>query len=142
MEVTVSYDPGRRSGRTVLALAIVVALVAAVALALAGGHAAVRAHPAARAVPGARATAPGAAGVAAAYGYPLGCLIVSIARGDPEYASARLERADPCWRIGVYGVALFRREQGAWRLIAQTAATRCDVRAVPRRVLEPLGACP
>jgi hypothetical protein len=142
VEVTISYGPGRSSGRTALALAIVVALVAAIALALPGGHEPVRRHPAAHAVPESRATAPGAAGVAAAYGYPLGCLSVSIARGDPEYASARLERADPCWRIGAYGVALFRREHGTWRLIAQTAAARCERRAAPRRVLERLGACP
>src|SRR5436305_1199310 len=48
-------------------------------------------------------TARGAAGVAAAYGYPLGCMSVTIPAADRTYARADLSHAAGC--AGIIGYA-------------------------------------
>jgi hypothetical protein len=133
-EVDITVIPGPRGGSlerrlpTVRVPAVACAIVAAI-LALAGLGAAFALRGSGRAsspardhrrAPAAGARLPGPAGVAAAYSYPLACLSVTISPRDPAYATARLDRASPCWRFGDWGVAIFRRVEGAWRLVLQT----------------------
>lgn len=88
------------------------------------------------------ARAPGAAGVAAAYRYPLNCLNVTLAAGDRDYALARLDRASPCWRYGVFDDAIFHRVGGVWRLVLDAPGYRCPMRSLPSVVQLGLGLCP
>ncbi len=127
-EVEVTVIPGPRGGSLEQRLprirvpAVVCGVVATVlalaalgaAFALRGGGRTSRGLADEAAAPVAGAL-PGAAGVAAAYSYPLDCLSVTISSRDPAYATARLDRASPCWRYGDWGVAVFRRVDGAWR---------------------------
>jgi hypothetical protein len=87
----------------------------------------------------------GAAGVAAAYRYPLACLNVPISMRDPAYATASLDRASPCWRYGAWGVAVFRRVDGAWRQVRQTPSPSpspsCPGVALPFAVSTRVAAC-
>ncbi len=90
----------------------------------------------------ARAQAPGPIGVAAAYKYPLSCLIVTLAASDHDYARARLDRASPCWRYGVYQTTIFHRAGGVWRLVLNVHSYSCPVRSLPAIVEIELGVCP
>ena len=81
----------------------------------------------------------GPAGVAAAYHYPLACLSVTISLADPAYAAARLNRASPCWRYGVYATTIFHRVAGEWRLV--TSSTGCSIASIPAVVRGELGVC-
>ena len=65
------------------------------------------------------ATPPEATEIAAAYGYPLRCLQITIAAADPAYARAHLDRtsAGGCGRDRGYLNASFHRVDGTWRLI-------------------------
>ncbi len=85
--------------------------------------------------------AAGAAGVAAAYRYPLACLTVTLAVSEPAYASARLDRASPCWRYGAYTTAVFHRVGGVWRLILDAPSDSCPVAALAPAVQAQLGIC-
>ena len=85
---------------------------------------------------------PGAAGVAAAYHYPLRCLSVTTAASDRAYARAELDRASPCWRYGAYVTAIFHRADGAWRLVLDAGSYTCPVVALPRVVQAQLAVCP
>jgi hypothetical protein len=80
--------------------------------------------------------------VAAAYRYPLRCLSVTTAPGDPAYARAELDRASPCWRYGAYVTAVFHRADGAWRLVLDAGSYRCPVASLPRVVQAQLALCP
>jgi hypothetical protein len=91
-------------------------------------------------VPQARAL--GAAGVAAAYRYPVSCLVVTLAASDRAYARARLNRASPCWRYGVYDTTIFHRVDGAWRLVLNVHTYSCPVPSVPAVVQAQLAVCP
>jgi hypothetical protein len=156
-EVEVTVIPGPRGGSLEQRLprirvpAVVCGVVATVlalaalgaAFALRGGR---RTSPRARdesAAPVAGARLPGAAGVAAAYRYPLDCLSVTISAYDPAYATARLDRASPCWRYGAWGVAVFRRVDGAWRQVRQTPSPSPSCRgvALPFGVSTKVAAC-
>jgi hypothetical protein len=57
---------------------------------------------------------PGPAGVAAAYGYPLGCLRVSISAANPALARAEFDRRGSCGYLPGFATALFRRFNGEW----------------------------
>jgi hypothetical protein len=89
----------------------------------------------------ARPSAAGPAGVAAAYRYPLGCLSVTIVASDPAYASARLDRASPCWRYGVYLTAIFHRVDGVWRLALEADSSSCPTVSLPPVVRAQLAVC-
>jgi hypothetical protein len=80
----------------------------------------------------------GAAGVAAAYRYSLGCLSVTIAGG---YAAARLNRASPCWRYGVYVTTIFHRVRGVWRLVREASSRWCPPHSLPPAVRAQLAVC-
>jgi hypothetical protein len=83
----------------------------------------------------------GPVGVAAAYRYPLACLSVTIAPADPAYAAARLNRASPCWRYGVYATAIFHRVAGVWRMALETSGMSCASASIPAVVRAQLGLC-
>lgn len=95
-------------------------------------------HPDAT-VNSARASAPSR--VAAAFRYPLGCLSVTISASDPAYAAARLDRASPCWRYGVYLTAVFHRVDGVWGLVLEAASPRCPIVSLPAVVQSQLAIC-
>jgi hypothetical protein len=59
----------------------------------------------------------GPAGVAAAYGYPLRCLTITISAASPDYARAHVDRARGCARYHGYVNASFHRIGGTWRLV-------------------------
>lgn len=83
-----------------------------------------------------------AAAIAAAYHYPRACLNVTIAAGDPSYARARLDRASPCWRYGVYVTAIFHRVGGAWQQVLDANSYPCPVSWLPPVVQTQLSVCP
>jgi len=120
-----------------LALIVVVVGVGGVAIgALRGGRTGASSGAV---VAGARAAGP--AGVAAAYRYPLDCLGVTISATDPAYASARLDRASPCWRYGAYVTAIFHRVNGVWHLALKAASSSCRAVSLPAAVLAQLAIC-
>lgn len=86
--------------------------------------------------------AAGPAGVAAAYGYPLSCLAVTIAPHDPRYARADYNRAVPCGRYGGYGTAIFHRVDGVWVRALDATSYACPVRSLPTVVQVELAVCP
>ncbi len=55
--------------------------------------------------------------MAAAFGYPLRCLRVTISAGDPVYARAHVDHSAACARYHGYLNASFHRIDGTWRLI-------------------------
>lgn len=59
------------------------------------------------------------AAIAAAFGYryPLRCLTVAIAAGEPDYARAEVDRTNGCRRYHGYVDATFHRVDGTWRLV-------------------------
>ena len=84
----------------------------------------------------------GPAGVAAAYGYPLRCLSVTISSGYPAYARADFNRALQCGRYHGYATAIFHRAGGAWRPVLDTIAYSCPVGSLPAAVQADLAVCP
>jgi hypothetical protein len=136
VQITVIAPPRKRraDARLVMAVLVTVALASVMLTLLPSDH---QASPSS-----ARASAPGTAGVAAAYDYPRACLTVAIAAHDPAYARARLDRASPCWRIGAYGVAVFRRVRGSWRPVFVHSTYSCPVASLPAAVQSELDVCP
>jgi hypothetical protein len=59
-------------------------------------------------------TEPGPAGVAAAYGYPLSCLRVTISASDPAFARAEFDHHRSCGYASGFATALFHRFDGEW----------------------------
>ena len=118
---------------------LLVALAAAAALWLLSLHGSRVAAPILVPVP--QPPAQGPAAVAAAFRYPLGCLSVKIDGHNPEYATARLNRASPCWRYGVYVTAVFRHVDGVWRLVLYARSNVCPPRSLPPAVRAQVGVC-
>jgi hypothetical protein len=83
----------------------------------------------------------GAAGVAAAYGYPLRCLSVTILAGDPAYARADFNHLRPCGRYTGYPTAIFHYQSGAWRSVLDAVSYSCPVGSLPAVVQTELGVC-
>jgi hypothetical protein len=112
VRVTVTTGPrGERPGsRTAFSAALLIALLGAIAagvsLADRGGGARTAGDP--------RAAAPA---VAAAFGYPLRCLTVTIYPSDPSYARAHVDPSRGCERYGGYVNASFHLVRGTWRLV-------------------------
>ena len=120
----------------VLAVVLGAAAMAAVFAALSltgGGGSAVREASAAR--------QPGPAGVAAAYGYPLRCLSVTIPLYDPRFARADFDRALQCGQFTGDPTAIFKRVDGWWRPVLDAVAYSCPVRSMPPRVQTELAVC-
>jgi hypothetical protein len=130
----------RRRLRIASGVGLVAAMVAAVVVALVasadlgGNHQRAGAERA-----GARAAGP--AGVAAAYGNPLRCLIVSIAPHDPRFARADFNRSVSCGQYRGYSTAIFRRTGGMWVAVIEAISYACPVRSLPPPVEEELGVC-
>ncbi len=85
--------------------------------------------------------APGPAGVAAAYGYPLGCLSVRILATDRTYARADLSHTAGCGRNTGYAPAIFHYAAGRWRLVPDAIGYMCFAGAVPDAVEQGLELC-
>jgi hypothetical protein len=83
----------------------------------------------------------GPAGVAAAYGYPLRCLSVTIPLHDPRFARADFDRALQCGQFTGDPTAIFKRVHGWWRPLLDAVAYSCPVRSMPPRVQTELAVC-
>jgi hypothetical protein len=138
VEVTVASHgrPRRSAARRGLALAIgaiaaLGALAAIMAVAVSGPSAR-HADP---------VTARGPAGVAAAYGYPLGCMSVKIPAADRTYARADLTHAAGCGGITGYAPAFFHYVAGRWRLVPNAIGYMCNPDVAPAAVVQGLDLC-
>lgn len=122
-----------KRGRVVFVVGAIVALAAVVVVvvSLAGGSAR---H-------GDPVTAPGPGGVAAAYGYPLGCLSVKILPADRTYARAVLSHAAGCGHITGYAPAIFHYVAGRWRLVPDAIGYMCNRESVPAAVDQAFELC-
>jgi len=147
--VRVTVVPGPRGGagvgqtrllhrRAPAVAALTLALLAGAVVGVASSRILAGPEPPLRAQ-AAQADEAGPAGVAAAYHYPLACLSVTIAAADPAYAAARLNRASPCWRYGVYSTTIFHRVAGKWRLV--TSGASCSIASIPTVVRAEVGLC-
>lgn len=141
VEIRVLGDPDARASRKRLvrwpAIVALVLLVAILAMAgtLQGGP------DGARHVVSALARERGPAGVAAAYGYPLRCLSITILATDQAYARADFNHLRPCGRFTGYSTAIFHRVMGAWRPVLDAAGYVCPVASLPVDVQTELGVC-
>jgi hypothetical protein len=84
----------------------------------------------------------GPAGVAAAYGYPLRCLSITIVATGQRYARADFNHRSPCGRFTGYSTAIFLRVMGAWRPVLETVGYVCPVAPLPVAAQTKLGVCP
>lgn len=119
----------------VVALALLVATLA-MAVTLPG------ARDGGRHVVSALARQRGPAGVAAAYGYPLRCLSITISGIDQRYARADFNHMSPCGRFTGYSTAIFLRVMGAWRPVLKAVSYVCPFASLPVDVQTELGVCP
>jgi hypothetical protein len=87
------------------------------------------------------AHASGAAGVAAAYGYPLRCLSVTTSSSNTSYARADFDRRSACGRYDWSVVAIFHRAGGLWRPVLDASTYRCPVASLPAAVQRQLSVC-
>jgi hypothetical protein len=141
VEVTVLRDPDARASRmrlvrwpAMVGLGLLVAILA-MAGTLQGGP-----DGAGHGV-GAVARETGPAGVAAADGYPLRCLSITILAADQAYARADFNHRRPCGRFTGYSTAIFHRVMGAWRPVLDAVGYVCPVASLPVNVQTELGVC-
>lgn len=148
VEITVRPDPGARTlpervaairklacWRAILATALLVAILATAAALLGESHGGRRG-------PNPLARRSGPAGVAAAYGYPLRCLSITIFVIDRSFARADFNHMSPCGRFTGYSTAIFHRVGGAWRPVLDAVSYICPVASLPIAVQIQLGVCP
>jgi hypothetical protein len=83
----------------------------------------------------------GPSGVAAAYGYPLRCLTVTILASDRAYARADFNHLSPCGGFTGYPTAIFHYVSGAWRPVLNAIGYLCPVDTLPAAVQAELGVC-
>jgi hypothetical protein len=121
----------RRPALAIGAIGVICAL-AVIAAGLVGGGSARHRDP---------VTARGPAGVAAAYGYPLGCMSVKIPAADRTYARADLTHAAGCGGITGYAPAIFHYVAGRWRLVPDAIGYMCNRESVPAPVDQALELC-
>lgn len=84
----------------------------------------------------------GPAGVAAAYGYPLRCLSVTLAHTNHAYARADFDHRSACGRYDGSVTAIFSRIDGAWLPVLDASSYSCPVATLPTVVQTQLGVCP
>jgi hypothetical protein len=120
--------------RAIAAFVLVLTITTAMTLWLGARHPAVRVV---NSVAGER----GAAGVAAAYGYPLRCLTVTILANDPTHARADFNHLTTCGRYTGYPTVIFHYDSGAWRIVLDAVAYFCPVDSLPAAVQTDLGVC-
>ncbi|HET6868323.1 MAG TPA: hypothetical protein VFH80_20575 [Solirubrobacteraceae bacterium] len=121
----------RRVGLSVGSIGAIGALAAIAAISLGGGSAR-HADP---------VTARGPVGVAAAYGFPLGCMSVTIPAADRTYARADLSHVAGCGGNTGYAPAIFHYVAGRWRLVPDAIGYTCNPNAVPPVVDRALELC-
>jgi hypothetical protein len=80
--------------------------------------------------------------VAAAYGYPSGCLRVTIASSNHAFARADFNHANPCGRYAGDPTAIFHLVGGAWRPVLEAVSYRCPATGIPAAVQRELEVCP
>lgn len=147
VEIRVLGDPDARAFRKrIVAIQKVTRWPAIVALVLLAAILAMAGTPmggpdGARQVVNALARERGPAGVAAAYGYPLRCLSITILATDQAYARADFNHLRPCGRFTGYSTAVFHRVMGAWRPVLDAADYVCPVASLPVNVQTGLGVC-
>jgi len=90
----------------------------------------------------AAAREPGPAGVAAAYGYPLRCLTVTIAPANRSYARADYNRVSACGRYDGTVTAIFHRVDREWRPVLDATGYSCPIASLSRAVATELAVCP
>ena len=147
VEIRVLGDPDARTFRerivaiqkvtrwpAIVALVLLVAILAMAGTLLGGPDGA-------RHVVSAMARERGPAGVAAACGYPLRCLSITILATDQTYARADFNHLRPCGRFTGYSTAIFHRVMGAWRPVLDAAGYVCPVGSLPVNVQTELGVC-
>jgi hypothetical protein len=83
----------------------------------------------------------GSAAVAAAYGYPMRCLSVTILPDYPTYARADFDHLYPCGRYTGYPTVIFRHVHGGWRIVLDATAYSCPVASIPVGVQQGLDIC-
>jgi hypothetical protein len=120
------------------AFGLLALLLASVALVIATGHGHRIAQPRSAS---ALAREKGPAGVAAAYGFPLRCLAVTILPVNRTYARADFNHRSPCGHYAGYPTAIFRYAGGRWHPVLDALGYRCPVRALPVEVQTRLGVC-
>jgi hypothetical protein len=79
--------------------------------------------------------------VAAAYGYPLTCLSVTILATNRTYARADFNHLSRCGRYTWYPTAIFHYASGRWRTVLDAINYVCPVASLPRPVQTELGVC-
>ena len=84
----------------------------------------------------------GPAGVAAAYGYPPGCLRVRISAANSAFARADFDRPRSCAYDVAFPTALFHRFDGEWHPVLYTVSYSCPVPSIPALVQSQLSLCP
>ena len=138
IEVTVASrarppgDSRRSRHHRAIAGLVLTALIAAIAVIwLVGRHAQNR-DP---------VTVRGPNGVAAAYGYPLGCMSVTIPAADRTYARADLSHTAGCGSNTGYAPAIFHYVAGRWRLVPDAIGYTCNPNAVPAVVERAFALC-
>ncbi|MBV9423947.1 MAG: hypothetical protein JOZ98_13615 [Solirubrobacterales bacterium] len=117
--VTIGRRGRGRGGGALVAGGAIIATAALLGVFIAVTSSAARHNPSATlgTTPTTQEDGAGAAGIAAAYGYPSRCLRVTISASDPNAATARVNRAGPCARYRGYVDASFHRIDGGWRLV-------------------------
>jgi hypothetical protein len=138
--ITPSVLCKRPTTASALAIAAVVLLVATAGVIVAAAPHEGRTSASPESSPLARS--PGPAGVAAAYGYPLRCLSVTISSRDPAYARADFDRSSACGTFHLYVTAIFHRVDGAWRRAIIAVSYSCPVASLPAAVQAQLAVCP
>jgi hypothetical protein len=83
----------------------------------------------------------GPAGVAAAYGYPLDCLSITILLTNRTYARADFNHLNPCGRYTGDPTAIFHYVSGRWRPVLNTMSYGCPVGSLPTAVQTALDVC-
>lgn len=148
MEITVLPDPDARPlPQRIAAVQKLARWSAVVALALSGAILATAValpgdRDRGRRVVSAMARESGPAGVAAAYGYPLRCLSITIIGARQRYARADFDHKSPCGRFTGYSTAIFIRVLGAWRPVLEAVGYVCPVTSLPVDMQTELGVCP
>jgi hypothetical protein len=84
----------------------------------------------------------GPAGVAAAYGFPLRCLRVTILTPGDSYARADFNHASHCGLYAWDPTAIFHWVTGSWRTVLNADQYHCPVGTLPAVVQTRLDVCP
>jgi hypothetical protein len=131
-----------RARAVLLGVFVAAAIGATAAVAIGARHGGGRPRSAYLRAVSPRAHLPGAAGVAAAYGYPAHCLTITISAIDRTFARADFNHASLCGRFAGDPTAIFYRSGGAWRLVLDAVDYQCPVGTIPGVVQRALAVCP